>query len=158
MNEDYVKVYVKNHHDKKDDVVCRRLHREFVRQGYNELVEGDNAILLATINPENGQMTEFFTGKELVVPSEVCEIVKESDLLNILKSLRKKEIGELQHFIGVIVFNVLDNDYYIDTMRERSLDRGKLFEEYENDLTDINPYSEEHMINYDDIMKRKVLK
>ena len=145
-----VKILIKDHHDRVDDLVSRPLVRSLKKintNGINQIID-ENGIYLYCIL-ENGELYETFTQRKLEIDNIDYQEISSADLVNVVKLLNEKDIGMLHSLICKYVFgDKIKIDFVEETMEERASDRAILFQEYNNDVSLINPYEKEHENDY----------
>lgn len=151
--KEVIKILVKNHHDKKGDLVSRPLVRAFNKLNFsgvdNFLAEDKGGVYLYGYL-EDGKFYEIFTNQAFDINDIMYETISSSNLLEIIRGLNKQEITQLYSLIGKLVFgNPVNIDFVeVSTMEENASDRALLFKEYNQGLSYINPYERYHENDY----------
>lgn len=154
MNEDrvlIVKILIKDHHDKIDDLVSRPLVRALKKVGTDSIskfIDKDGISLYCCL--DNGIFYEVFTQRKLEMDDIDYEVVSSKELKDKVKSLTKEEIGMLHTLIRKFIFgeNIKIDLSKFSTMEDLAKDRAILFKEYNNGLLLINPYDKDHENDY----------
>lgn len=151
MEKSVARVLIKNHHDKKTDLVSRPLVRAFNKiksNGVSNFITDGGIYLYGCL--EDGVFYEIFSQLPIKVNNLEYEMVPSSELLNNIKGLSQDEIRKIYSLIKKLVFgeNVSIDFVEISTKEECASDRALLFKEYNNDLSYINPYERNHENDY----------
>ncbi len=138
-----VKVLIKDHHDKKNDLVSRPFVRAFNKiksDGVNNFISNDGISLYCCL--EFGKLYDIFTQRLIEVDDFDYEIIPSSDLTNAIKGLTQEEIGKIHSLIKKYIFgdDIDINFVEVSTMEELASDRAVMFKEYNNGLSLIDPY------------------
>ena len=144
----FVKITYKNDYDTTDRKGKRPLLRAYEKAGVKSFIEGGNPIVLAVLN--KNCLYEMLTNKPLLVKNfEYEEINYEYVRTIIHNAIDNKELRKVYDIISVMFFNEdIDLGFEISDMDEMSRDRNIQFSAYNDDLTDINPYSHDNLNDY----------
>ena len=158
MEKEYFRFLIKDHYDNPNDLVSRRLNRAIrkINDNFSNIISNNGVYVY--IYKLNNNFYEFFTGEQ-INENILLEKVEIDTILNMLDSLKESQAYYKMYFlIEKLLFNRNYSISFIEvsTMEEKASDRYQLFNEYNNDLTDINPYSSEYRENYDDVKIKKL--
>ena len=147
-----VRILIKDHYDKKEDLVSRPLVRAYKKlnsENINKFITDGGIYLYGFI--EDGIIRELVTQQVIDLNNMEYEIVNSSDVLSIMKSLTTKEIQRIYALISKYVFGAsVEIDFVeVSTLEEKAKDRAYLFDEYNNNLTALNPYDKVNPMEYD---------
>lgn len=155
-NNEVIRILIKDHYDKKEDLVSRPLVRAFRKlnsNGINKFITDDGVYIYA--HKKGYVVTEIVTQKVMKINGFDYEVVNSGELLKIIKSLKENEIAQLHELIRKYVFgeNIDIKFMEVSTMEERASDRAMQFKEYNQGLSNVNPYDKEYLTNYDNVIK-----
>lgn len=154
----YFKIVIKNNFESKEDIVCRPLIRSFKRVKNNPLLSGENAFIYGYSDGDG--VYELLTGLPIEY-QDSYELVDNSQMLEVWSHIFKiseEEINQLRLYISKYIFQndvKLDYDVFAEEMKDRSFDRFLQFEAYDKGLSLINPFSKNHLVNYNHVKIKK---